>query len=234
MDKEVKIRYARQIAVSEIGFEGQKKLLESKVLIIGCGALGSMVAMQLAGAGIGEIGIADFDYVDISNLQRQFFFKEMDAGKPKAKVLEDSIKNLNGRVKVEIYNSIITKKKAKEIFPEYDFIVDATDNPESKKIVGEISLLNKKACSIGGVRDFSGQVMTFLPQDSRFEEYFGSVGSDGFLPCSLSGVMGPAAAFCASILASEAIKYITGSGSLLNGQILLFNLLNNTFQRFSL
>lgn len=230
MEKDFNIRYARQIAVPEIGEEGQRKLSDSKVLVIGCGALGSMVVMQLAGAGIGTIGISDFDTIDISNLQRQFFFTVNEAGEDKCKVLEKRIHALNPEIKILTYPVIMTAKKAENLFGEYDFIIDATDNPATKKMIGKVSKEKGKACCIAGVRNFGGQVMTFLPDEPRFEDYFGSGEDEGFLPCSLGGVMGPAAALCASIQASEAIKYLVGNSSLLNGRILLFDLLKPSFK----
>ena len=234
MNANLKLRYARQIAIQEIGLNGQQNLLNGRVLVIGCGALGSMVAMQLAGAGIGKIGIADFDTVDISNLQRQFFFKTQETGQSKVEVLEKSIRSLNPDIEITTYNGLITSKKAEEIFPYYDFIVDATDNPDSKQMTGVLSQRHGLPCNIGGVRDFNGQVITLLPKDPRFEEYIGNVPSDGFLPCSLSGVIGPAAALCASVQASEVIKYFTHSGILLSGRLLIFDLLKNTFHTFTI
>ena len=233
-DKDFLLRYARQIAVEGIGKEGQKKISDSKVLIIGCGALGSMVAMQLAGAGIGTIGIVDFDTIDISNLQRQFFFTTKDQGKSKSEILQQSIRSLNPLINVIALNTFLTSKKSLELFQDYDFIIDATDNPESKKMTGDISYKMTKPCCIGGVRNFSGQVMTFLPEDDRFEDFFGTTSSDGVLPCSLSGVIGPAAAICASIQASECIKFITGAGELLSKKLFYFDLSSNIFQIFSL
>ncbi|MCH5226858.1 MAG: HesA/MoeB/ThiF family protein [Muribaculaceae bacterium] len=229
-----KMRYARQIAVPEIGKEGQEKICKGKVLVIGCGALGSMVAMQLAGAGVGEIGIADFDNIDISNLQRQFFFRAEEAGKSKMEVLRQRLQELNPEIKVRGYKEMITSGKADKIFGDYDFIVDATDNPESKRMTGTMALKKAMPCCIGGVRDFGGQVMTFLPESPRFEEYFGTASADGFLPCSLGGVMGPAAGLCASIQASETLKYLSGTGDLLSGRLLIFDLLKNSFQLFHL
>lgn len=223
-------RYSRQIAIPEIGKVGQNKIRESKVLIIGCGALGSMVAMQLAGAGVGVIGIADFDNIDISNLQRQFFFTTEEAGNSKAVVLDQRIKLLNPEVRTKVYKEMITTLKAEKYFGEFDFIVDATDNPESKRITGEISDKHHKPCCIAGVINFSGQVLTLLPDSPRFEDYFGTVDAEGFLPCSLGGVIGPAASLAASIQASEVLKYITGSGDLLSGRMILFNLLNDSFR----
>ena len=233
-NRDLRLRYGRQIAVEGIGIEGQKIICGSKVLIIGCGALGSMIAMQLAGAGVGTIGIADYDTIDISNLQRQFFFTNIDQGKSKAYILQEKIIGLNPGTRVVLYNTLITRKRALEIFEEYDFIVDATDNPESKRITGEVSFLQGKACCIAGVRDFSGQVMTFLPEDPRFEEFFGEASAEGFLPCSLGGVMGPAAALCASVQASETIKFLTGYGELLSKRMFYFDLSNNIFQTFSI
>ena len=227
-------RYARQLTLPEIGKEGQAKLGESKVLLIGCGALGSMVAMQLAGAGVGEIGIADFDTVDITNLQRQFFFKTEEAGKSKVDLLFQRIVDLNPETKVNVIREMVTPQRAKELFQVYDFIVDGTDNPESKRMTGEISKLAGKPCCIGGVSGFSGQLMTFLPDSARFEDYFGETTTEGFLPCSLGGVIGPSAGLCASLQAAEVIKFLTGAGDILTGKLLIFDLLKNSFRVFSL
>lgn len=229
-----KTRYIRQIAIPELGFEGQKKLWDGRVMIVGCGALGSMVAMQLAGSGVGMIGLSDYDTIEISNLHRQFFFKTNEAGEKKLDVLEKRLYDLNPEITVRKYDSLITKKNAAEIFMGYNFIIDATDNPESKRLIGEICQEIGKSCCIGGVRDFGGQVITFLKGDSRFEEYFGETDDEGILPCSLGGVAGPAAAFCASIQAVEAIKSIAGIGECLNGKIFQFDLLQMQFSVYSL
>lgn len=233
-EKDFHLRYCRQISVSEIGMEGQQKLFDSGVFIIGCGALGSMVAMQLAGAGIGKLGIADFDVIEISNLQRQFFFRSEERGERKVQMLFSRIKDLNPQVEVESYPSMVTRKMAEGILEEYDFIVDATDNPESKKMIGEIAKSKRKPCCIAGVNGFGGQVITLLPNDSRFGEFFGDSASEGILPCSLGGVIGPAAALCASIQAAETIKFIIGKGELLSGKLLTFNLLTASFKTFTL
>ena len=232
--KEFNIRYARQIAIPEIGSSGQRKIASAKVLVIGCGALGSMVAMQLAGAGVGYLGIADYDNIEVSNLQRQFFFLSSQAGKPKAVILSEKITGLNPEVIVKVHNILITQKIAFDIFPDYDFIVDATDNPDSKTMIDAVSGELHKPCCIGGVRDFSGQVITLLPDDMRFNEIFGETGSGAFMPCSLGGVAGPAAALCASIQAAEVLKYITGAGELLSGKLLTFNMQTNSYNIFTL
>lgn len=234
LDKNSRLRYARQIAIPEIGENGQKRLIEGKVLIVGCGALGSMIAMQLAGAGVGSIGIVDYDNIEISNIQRQFFFDTADVGKSKATILERRIKDLNPSIQVTAWVKLITRPIALEIFKDYDFIIDATDNPDSKRVIDNVSKELGKPCCIGGVRDFMGQVITLLPKDLRFDDIFGSSSIDSFLPCSFGGVMGPAAAFCASVQASEAIKYLIGIGNLLSGKLMTFNLLSGENKIFKL
>lgn len=228
------LRYARQLAIPEIGKTGQIKISQSKVLIIGCGALGSMIAMQLGGAGVGTIGIADFDNIEISNLHRQFFYSTDEAGKSKVEMLHDKILSLNPTINVVIYKSLVQEKLALKIFQEYDFIIDATDNPDSKYLIDRISKESNVPCCIGGVQDFSGQIITILPSDKRFHEIFGKRTSSGILPCSLNGVLGPAAALCASIQACEAIKFICRTGEILSGRLLTFNLLYNKFIVFNL
>lgn len=231
---EFRRRFARQISIPEIGIEGQIKLKESKVLIVGCGALGSTIAMQLAGAGVGTLGLIDFDIIDISNLQRQFFFTEEECGKSKVEKLAESVKSLNSVIKLNIYNRLLNKKEADNLFIDYDFIVDASDNPATKRIIDEISRKYNKPCCIGGVRNFEGQVITLLPGNARFEDIFGSADSDGFLPCSLGGVAGPAAALCASIQSAEVIKFITKAGIPLSGRLMTFNMLTNHYKVYSL
>ncbi|MDE6577890.1 MAG: HesA/MoeB/ThiF family protein [Muribaculaceae bacterium] len=231
MRKEERQRYSRQIAIEEIKAAGQEKLLTSSVLIVGCGALGSLAAMELAGAGIGRIGIADFDTVDISNLQRQFFFSSCDAGKRKAQILGERMKLLNPGCKVEIIEELISEKNAMQIFPSFDFIVDATDNAASKNLVEKIGEKCGKPCCIGGVVGFRGQLMTIFPGDIKFSDIFHSENvSSSYLPCEIEGVAGPAAAVCASILACEAMKSLLGIRDLLRNRLLIFDLLHNKLE----
>lgn len=231
---EDKRRYSRQIAIEEIGESGQMKICSSSVFIVGCGALGSMVAMQLAGAGIGRIGLADYDTIDISNLQRQFFFSTSEAGMAKTRVLESRILALNPQCDVKVYAGMINKEKSLEIFPDYDFIVDATDNPASKFMVEEVSGMLSKPCSVAGVLGFRGQVMTILPGGNRFSDLFPDSEESGFMPCSIGGVIGPSASVCASLQAAEVIKYLTGVGEVLNSSVLVFDLLSNSFSCYRL
>lgn len=229
MTAEEKRRYSRQISVKEIGESGQARLLSSKVAIVGCGALGSMVAMQLAAAGVGSILIADFDTVDISNLQRQFFFTTEEAGKLKAQVLKQRMTAINPDCKVEMMARLINKEMARQMFQDCDFVIDATDNPSSKVTVEKVCGELNKTCCIGGVTGFRGQVMTVEPGGMTFGDIFCEDVEADFLPCSVGGVVGPAAAVCASIQASEAIKHLAGIRDTLADKILTFDLLSNQF-----
>ena len=228
-----KRRYSRQMAIENIGTSGQERLKNSSVCIVGCGALGSMVAMQLAGAGVGRICISDFDTIDASNLQRQFFFKTSETGECKSEVLQDRMSDLNPECHVEAFKCLVNKEKAFDLFQDYDFVVDATDNPASKHMIESVCAELGKPCCIAGVSGFRGQVMTVIPGSPKFGDVFPDSEDDGFLPCSISGVIGPAAAVCASVQASETIKYITGAGECLESKIFAFDLLENRFSTLS-
>lgn len=226
-------RYSRQTAIEEFGIEGQKRLSDSKVLILGCGALGSLIAMQLCGAGIGEICIIDFDQISISNLHRQLFYTTEEEGQFKVKVLKKRMEELNPEVKVVAIQQYITESLAKKLFKDYDFIVDASDNYQVKKMVERVCGDLNLPCSIGGVAGFRGQILTILPSSEKITDIFQE--TPGYvLPCMLEGVMGPTASLCASIQSSETLKYLSGTGNLLKGRIFIFDLLKNEFHTFEI
>lgn len=232
MTNEEKQRYSRQTRMEGIGLEGQEKLRRAKVAVVGCGALGSMVAMQLAGAGVGNIVIADFDTIDISNLQRQFFYRTEEAGKRKADVLAERMTALNDNCRVTVVGKMIDRMSGESIFKDCDFIVDATDNASSKMMVGEVCRTLGKYCSIGGVSGYHGQVMTICPGEYGLAETFQPEPEEGFLPCAIEGVFGPAASLCASLQASEVIKHLLQLGTTLQGKVFTFDLRSNTFNTF--
>lgn len=234
MNSEERIRYSRQIAIEGFGVEAQERLLSSAVAIVGCGALGSMVAMQLAGSGVGTLLLCDYDTVDVSNLQRQFFYGTQDCGKSKSQILSERVRSLNPNVYVDRYDSLIDEKKALICFGDVDFVVDATDNPASKGMVEKVCRKLNKPCCIAGVSGLHGQVMTIFPGQTMMSEIFEGDENAGVLSCSASGVLGPAAALCASIQASEVIKCISGVGDVLQGKIMTFDLASNHFKVFSL
>lgn len=227
-------RYSRQISLDYIGEEGQNKLKKSKVLIIGCGALGSMIAMLLAGAGVGEIGLMDDDEVSLSNLQRQLFFKTEDVGCQKAIKLKESIKALNPEVEVNVRSERMTWQNGKLYLDGYDFIADATDNVSSKLMVEELCEAHNKYCCIAGVRGFHGQVMTIRPGGIKFGDIFGLRKCGGERKDKIEGVMGPCASLCASLQASEVIKYLLGKDDLLLDMILTFDLRTMDFNILNL
>lgn len=234
LSEEEKVRYSRQTKVEGIGQEGQARLLSSHVFIIGCGALGSMVAMQLAAAGVGEISIADFDTIDVSNLQRQFFFSTDSCGRRKADELRARMLAINPNVKVNVYPQMVTRKNAMQLFEDVDFVIDGSDNPDTKYMTEQVCKELGKPCCVAGVSGWSGQVMTILPGTSLFSEYVPQGDSAGFTPCSIGGVMGPAAAVAASFQASEAIKYLSGSylnqsSELLTDKLLCFDIAKNQY-----
>ncbi len=219
-------RYSRLIAVENIGSAGIDKIKNSSVFIVGCGALGSLCAMYLAASGIGTIGLADFDTVDISNLQRQLFYRTEDAGKPKLEILVNRIKGLNPEVKIIPYPLLINPRNGKEILADYDFIIDATDNAYSKKMISDICSDLNKPCTIGGVSGFRGQIMSWQPGCIKYTEVFDIEETDenGILPCSMTGVVGPTAGVIASVEASEALKFATGIGDMLYNKIFTIDL----------
>lgn len=228
-----KIRYSRLEMLEGIGPDGIKKLRNAKVLIIGCGALGSLCAMYLAASGVGTLGLVDFDTIDVSNLQRQLFFDELSLGKLKNEVLNDRICKINSNTRTVLHSLMINTQKASEIFPEYDFIIDGSDNPSTKKITSTVAEHLSLPYCIGGVNGFSGQVMSWQKGHTGYTGLFGDIPQcTGFTPCSLMGVLGPAAGVVASVQASEAIKYLTGTGQMLYDQLLTFDLRTNAVNIF--
>ena len=219
-------RYSRLAAIPSFGEEGVRKLRESRVLVIGCGALGSHCAMGLVASGIGNICIADFDTIDLSNLQRQFFFRESETGQAKADILSTRIRELNSEVEVEVINKLVDTSLARFIFPDFDFIIDGSDNPATKYMTDSICAESGTACCIGGVRDFQGQVMSWQPGTTRYSDIYGPEPPDRpMLPCTAGGVAGPAAAIAASVQCAEAIKRIAGVGNPLYDKLFMFDLL---------
>lgn len=220
------LRYSRIASINEIGNEGIEKLKNGKVLVIGCGALGSLCSMYLAASGVGTIGIADFDTIDISNLQRQLFFNEESLGKSKLKILSKRMSEINSEIAINEYQILINYQTALEIFPSYNFIIDGSDNPSTKKMTSQVCEKLEIPYCIGGVKEFSGQVMSWLPGCAGYIDLFGDFSTEcGMSPCAINGVIGPAAGVVASVQAAEAIKYLCNVGSLIVNRLYSFNLL---------
>jgi adenylyltransferase/sulfurtransferase len=223
-------RYARNIGLREIGTAGQEKLKNAKVFIVGCGALGSIAAMYLAGAGVGKIAISDFDTIDISNLQRQLSFSEDNLGEKKVTVLAERLHKLNSEIDIEVIDRLLTTRLLPEYIRDADFVLEGSDNPDTKHAVAKICTDLGKPYCIGGVDGFQGQVMTCLPGTPSYTEFFPTAAeAGGFTPCRLGGVLGPLPGIVGSIQAAEAIKYITNAGELLTGRMLMIDALTMQF-----
>lgn len=228
-------RYSRSIALPDLGEAGQAKICAGSVLLIGAGALGSVAAMYLAAAGVGRIGIADFDTVDLSNLQRQIAYVETSAGKPKVAELAARLHDMNSSIEIVQYNTLVSERNANDIFAGYDVIVEGSDNPSTKHMVAKVCGLLSKPCVIGGVSRWNGQVMTILPGDTAYNDIFGeNPECSTFAPCGAAGVIGPLPGVVGSIQAIEALKLLSDTGKTLSNKLLQIDSSTFTVAKFSL
>ncbi len=211
----------------EIGPEGQKKLANSKVLVIGAGGLGCPVLQYLAAAGVGTLGIVDFDVVEISNLQRQVLFGTADVGKNKALVAKERLCNLNDTIQVKTYPFQLTYQNALEFFEQYDIIVDGSDNFATRYLVNDACILSKKPLVYGAIFKFEGQVSVFNYNNGpSYRCLFPEPPKEGSVPnCSDIGVLGVLPGIIGSMQANEVLKIILEIGSVLSGNLLLYNAL---------
>ena len=228
-------RYSRHILLKGVGGVGQEKLLDSKVLIVGAGGLGSPIALYLAAAGVGTIGIIDADVVDLSNLQRQIIHETSDVGRPKVESAEDSIKRLNSDVNVIPFSTRLSAENASEIIEDYDFIIEGTDNFPSKFLVNDACVFAEKPFSQGGILRFQGQTLTYLPGTACYRCVYETAPPAGSVPtCSEAGVFGAIAGMLGTIQAAEAVKVLVGVGKPLTDRILFFDALEMSFRTVSI
>ncbi|MEE1009558.1 MAG: ThiF family adenylyltransferase [Agathobacter sp.] len=222
-----KIQYSRQMILPELGEEGQYKLKESKVMVIGAGALGSVALTYLVSAGVGTVGIVENDIIDKSNLHRQILFEASLVGDKKAAVTKEKLEKLNPFVKIETFEVFADADNITKLISGYDFIIDATDNIESKFLINDACVLAHKPFCHAGILGFEGQVMTYVPDDSPCYRCVFEDIPDEYVPnCAQAGVLGAVAGIIGSMQALEAIKYITSIGELLTGRIFHFNGIN--------
>lgn len=229
-------RYSRHIILSEVGVEGQEKLLNSKVLIIGTGGLGAPAAMYLAAAGVGTIGLADGDVVDLSNLQRQIIHQTQDVGKFKVQSGRETINQLNPDVNVVSYNELVHSNNILDIIKDqdYDFIIDGTDNFPAKFLINDACVLAKKPFSHGGIIRFQGQLTTYIPDNGTpcYRCIFQSPPPAGVVPtCREAGVLGVMGGVIGTLQATEALKYILNLGDSLAGYLLTYDALTMQFRK---
>ena len=229
-------RYSRQTVMEEIGVEGQKKLAAASVLIIGAGGLGSPAAMYLAAAGVGRIGIADADVVDLSNLQRQIIHTVKDLGRPKTESAKETLQVIDPDVEVLTYNEFICSDNILNIIADHDFVLDCTDNFPAKFLINDACVMADKPFVHAGVTRFQGQLMTVIPHKSPcYRCIFKDPPPEGAVPSPAeAGVIGAAAGVTGSLQALEAVKYITGAGELLTGKLLTFDALTMKFRTVKL
>ena len=209
-------RYSRQLLLDGFGVEGQCRLRDSRVIVVGAGGLGSPVAYYLAAAGVGTIALADGDRVDLSNLQRQILHTTADLGRAKVESARDKLVRLNPNIKIDTYQEFLTPETAPEIFKNYDFVVECSDNFQTKYLVNDACIAVGKPFSLGGIRMLGGQTMTHVPGTACYRCLFPIEPDPSTVPNSSSvGVLGSTVGIIGSIQATETIKYITGIGTLL-------------------
>jgi sulfur-carrier protein adenylyltransferase/sulfurtransferase len=221
-------RYNRHIILKEIGQRGQDKLSKAKVLVVGAGGLGCPVLQYLTAAGIGTIGIIDFDIVEESNLQRQVLFGSSSLGENKAIAAKQRLKDLNNTITINAYSEKLTHKNALELFKGYDIIVDGTDNFETRYLINDASIITNKPLVYGAIYKFEGQVSVFNFQDGpSYRCLFPTPPKEGTVPnCSEIGVLGVLPGIIGSMQANEVLKIILGLGNVLSGKLLCYNALN--------
>jgi len=231
-DRQVE-RYSRQIILQQVGGKGQQRLLAARVLVIGAGGLGSPVALYLAAAGIGTIGIVDGDRVDVTNLQRQIIHHTCDIGVEKVESAAAKMRAINPDVEVRTYSQRVTAANIMDIVSDYDFVIDGTDNFAAKFLINDACCLAKRPFSHAGILRFEGQLTTILPGTSAcYRCVFHQPPPTNAVPsCSQAGVLGTVAGVIGCLQATEAIKYLLGIGQLLTDAILVFDAMTCTFRR---
>ena len=236
LNKKLLERYSRQIVLKDVGIKGQKNINESKVLIVGAGGLGCPIADYLSRAGVGTIGIADFDKISLSNIQRQSLYDSKDIGKFKVDALKKKIKLINPYIKVKSFKKKITNKNFNNIVKSFDIIVDGSDNFKTKFVLNKYSVKYKKILVVGAISKFDGHVFSFNFKNKKIpclKCFYQSEPSDEILNCEAEGIMGPVAGTIGNIQASEVLKKILGIGNSLDKCILIINLLTLTFRKVS-
>lgn len=225
-------RYSRHILLNNVGVKGQKALLESKVLVIGAGGLGAPAALYLAAAGVGTIGIADDDKVELSNLQRQIIHKTEAVGTNKTESARQTIHEINPGVNVNTHPIRIQPDNIMDIIKEYDFIIDGTDNFPTKFLINDACVIAKKPFTHGGILRFEGQLMTYVPEKGPcYRCIFEEIPPKDAVPnCSQAGVLGAMGGIIGSLQALESLKYLLKTGDLLIGRMLVFDAIKMNFR----
>jgi adenylyltransferase/sulfurtransferase len=228
-------RYSRHLLLPEVGPVGQRKLLNAKVLLIGAGGLGSPTAFYLAAAGVGTLGIVDFDEVDLSNLQRQILHQEKDVGRPKVDSARETLTALNPDVRVVAHNVPLHADNALEIFADYDIIVNGCDNFPTRYLANDAAYFLRKPLVDGGINQFEGLVSIYMPGDGCYRCLYPAPPPPGAVPsCAEAGVLGALTGLVGSIQATEALKHFLGIGQSLSSRLLIIDALDMSFREVRL
>ena len=231
-------KFSRQIILKNIGALGQRKIQDAKVLIIGMGGLGCPAAEFLTRSGIGTLGIVDHDRVSLSNIHRQTLYTEKNVNKSKVKIAKKKLNEINPKTKINIFNYKLNKIKFNRIIKNYDYIIDGTDNFESKFLINDISLDCKKFLVVGAISKFDGHIFSFdfknKNNPSLRDFYQEEVVTDDILNCEYDGILGTVAGIVGTIQANEILKKILNIGENLNGFILILDLLNLDIRKIKL
>ncbi|HEV2781285.1 MAG TPA: adenylyltransferase/sulfurtransferase MoeZ [Actinophytocola sp.] len=236
LTKEEVARYSRHLIIPDVGMDGQKRLKNAKVLVVGAGGLGSPALLYLAAAGVGTLGIVEFDVVDESNLQRQVIHGQSDIGRPKAESARDSIAEINPFVTVNLHQVHLSSDNALEVFSGYDLILDGTDNFATRYLVNDAAVLLGKPYVWGSIFRFEGQVSVFWEdapngQGLNYRDLYPEPPPPGMVPsCAEGGVLGVLCASIGSIMVTEAIKLLTGIGEPLLGRLMVYDALEMTYR----
>jgi molybdopterin-synthase adenylyltransferase len=225
------VRYSRHILLKGVGGIGQEKLLASRVLVVGAGGLGSPIALYLAAAGVGTIGIVHFDRVDLSNLQRQVLHGTADVGRPKIDSARESLERINPDVKIVTLQERLGAENARQVIRGYDFVVEGTDNFPTKFLVNDACVFEGKPFNQGGILRFQGQTMTYEPGHACYRCVYLEAPPKGAVPtCSEAGVLGAVAGMLGTVQAAEVLKYLLGVGETLTDRVLMFDALTMDYR----
>jgi len=236
LSKEEIMRYSRHLIMPEVGMDGQLKLKQAKVLCIGTGGLGAPLGLYLAAAGVGRIGLVDFDAVDLTNLQRQILFGTNDVGRPKIEAATDRLRNLNPDIQIDRFETRLTSENALEILQNYDLVVDGTDNFPTRYLVNDACVILGKPNVYGSIFRFEGQITIFgAPGGPCYRCLYPEPPPPGLVPsCAEGGVLGVLPGIVGAIQAAETLKLIIGKGEPLIGRLLLFDALAMRFRELKL
>ena len=234
MNREQSRRYSRHLLLDGFGLEGQQRLLDARVLIVGMGGLGSPIALYLAAAGVGTLGLVDGDTVSLTNLQRQINHGTPDVGRSKVDSATESIIRVNPEVKVEKHELFLNEDNALDIIRDYDFVVEGSDNFSAKYLVNDACVMLGKPFCIGGINRYAGQVMTHRPGTACYRCLFPEPPArEDVETCAMVGVLGTIAGMLGTIQATEVVKCIVGVGEPLYNQLLTFDALSMQWNKLS-